>query len=168
MEITPNPFHTENTRKQIVDLVNTYAKEYVKAHKSLNADLYTTVTDNIKKEEAEGFSYEKKYGNDEPYKGKALGTRIDFAYYKFQKNEQTDRFEAMIPIELHRQEVDTGFFSDGEMQDNYHEYSVTLAYYEDKKKWLITSLEPGYSDVTGTFGNKDVMEGKDVVKSTFK
>lgn len=160
VDVTPDPFSEKNVRKQIVQLINNYAKQYVKAHKTQNADVYTTLTDSLKNDEAEEIASDKEF--ERTYKGKAIGTRIDFGSYEFKKDEETDRYQVEITVEFHKKERTYRSWDDGDepLEEKIFQNKVTLLYFEEKKKWLIAGFD--YD-----FGQSE-MEGKEVVKSEFK
>ena len=88
-----------------------------------------------------------------PYKGVALGTRIDFAQLEF--SYEDGYYVVEIPVEFHSKNNDN---LEDRMEEEFETFMVTLRYNEKGKRWLIHWSDIGY----GSF------EGKGVVKSEFQ
>lgn len=166
VDVTPDPFSSDKAEKQAIQVVNQYVKERVAAYKKLDASLFTVLDDNAKKSETEAIKSMKEY--EKTYLGKALGTRIDFSYTEFNKNDETDRYEVKVPVEFHVKEVTRGkyFGSDDPMEEEFKEMTLTLTYQEKQKKWLVSEVKDRYTTID-YWSDDNIMKGKRVKKSTF-
>ncbi|WP_028777817.1 TcaA 3rd/4th domain-containing protein [Shimazuella kribbensis] len=163
INITPVPFATEPTRKPIIELINTFSKQDLESRVKQNANVLTTIGDTLRTKYIEDINDDVKYKYT--WKGKALGTRIDFDNISLSQNEQTKIYEAVVPLEIHAKYKQYGtFFSspNDPLEDKIDYYKITLSYNEKTKKWLVTTID------STNYSTDDYFNGKNTIKSEFK
>lgn len=161
VDLTPKPFQSQENKQQVVNVINQFAKERIQAYVTLNGNVFTTVDDNVKKGFIDEISVDKELKNT--YKGKALGTRIDFDHLDINWNDTNSRYEITLPVEIHElfKKYTSWDSKDEPMDEEYLEYMITLYYDENKKNWVITNID-------NYFFWDNYMQGKDIVKTEFK
>jgi uncharacterized membrane protein YvbJ len=161
-DITPKPFAEEATRKPIVDLINQFVKEELQALIKHNANLLTTVDDNLKAEYVNEINDDVKFNYT--WKGKAHGTRIDFDHVSLSKDEDTGIYQVTIPVEIHASYKEYSSFenTNSPTEEKTEPYHFTLSYNEKRKKWLISKTKKQY------FNSESEFTGNNTVKSEFK
>lgn len=162
VDITPQPFTTEATRKPIVDLINNFVKQELQALVKHDANLLTTVDDNLKAAYVNDINDDVKYKYT--WKGKAHGTRIDFDHVTLSKDEETGVYKVKIPVEIHSSYKEFNEYENANspIDKTAEPHHFTLSYNEKSKKWLISSTSKQYYTSEGEFS------GKNTVKSEFK
>jgi hypothetical protein len=162
VNITPVPFATNATRKPIITLINNYSKQELLALVNHDPNKFTTIGDSLKARFIETINNNVQY--KETWKGKALGTRIDFDNVTLSLNEETKIYEATVPVEIHAKYRKYSSYDSGDepLEDKVDYYKLTLSYNEKTKTWLITDKEDQYSNTSNYFN------GKNTVKSEFK
>lgn len=162
VNITPVPFTTEATRKPIIDLINLFAKQDIESRVKHNANVFTTVGDSLKALFISNINSDVQ--NEYTWKGKALGTRIDFDNITLFQDEETKIYQAKVPVEVHAKyrkyySIDSG---NEPLEDKVEYYEIILSYNEKTKKWLVESYDDKYYDMDAYF------KGKSTIKSEFK
>src|SRR5699024_9799052 len=89
----------EETKKEIISLLNKFSKEYVSAYVSLDIGKLKNISDSLKVSVHDDIEFAKTY--DYTYKGKVYGTRIDFSNVQYSV-EGGERYYVQIPMEVHR------------------------------------------------------------------
>lgn len=160
VDLTPNPFPDKKARDRIVQTINTFFKQWFAAKEKLNSSIVTVGDDNLMKEMTEEIEDEKSKKDDwwyEPFKGKPLGTRIDFGGLRF----TDDPYVVKIPVEFHSKNNEV---YREVMTEESEKRWVLLRYNEKSKQWVIHSFQ----DNMGFLESDYVFQGEDVVKSEFK
>ncbi|MBU8656839.1 MULTISPECIES: TcaA 3rd/4th domain-containing protein [Bacillus] len=156
-DLTPNPIIDKAFKDNIKQEINDFAKQMVEAKNSKDANKLKNVSDNLKKEYIKVIA---DYDANNYYEGKALGTRIDFSNATYELGSGGSHL-VHIPVEFHVKEREVFEYVDSESEEGFSEVELTLEYMEDKKTWLISSVEDDYST------NDEYMTSKEVEKTTF-
>ena len=118
-----------------------------------------TASESLIEDHAKRINYNKLNGSY--WKGKALGTKIDFknAELKYESSQYT----VQVPVEFHYKEREyyKGMTDHEPLEEVFEESLVIMIYDEKSKRWLVSSVE---SENFGLFG---YMENKDVIISKF-
>lgn len=97
------------------------------------------------------------------WKGKALGTRIEFEFENVTFSKENDQYQVKLPVEFHSEQMEYYGFNEGDpLEEVFEEYLVVVTYDEKSKQWTIDELEDYYFDTV------EFMKEKEVVKSDFK
>lgn len=141
-DITPNPFLDATTKKQLIQTINTYARERVEAMKQVSTQPYTTIDELYKSKLEDDFENKRKYNSDEQYKGEAIKTVIDVKEGFVTLAHKTDQLKVIVPVRFHYRErtYDRTVRKDEPLKENNEEAYVWLIYDEKQKKWLISAL----------------------------
>jgi uncharacterized membrane protein YvbJ len=159
IDVTPNPFADKDNKDQLVQTINDFAKQQIQALVQKDATIIKTASDNIIKKYAGDIQFDKT--NESYWKGKALGTRIDFGNVTL--TNEKDQYQVKIPVEFHYMQKEYFGFNDGEPLEVFGDSSLVLITYNDEsKKWIISEIESNY------FNNDEMMKGEEVVKTEFK
>ncbi|WP_445662399.1 TcaA 3rd/4th domain-containing protein [Bacillus sp. FSL W8-0645] len=156
-DLTPNPIIDKTFKENIKQEINDFAKQRVEAKNSKDANKLKNVSDNLKKEYIKVIA---DYDANNYYEGKALGTRIDFSNATYELGSGGSHL-VHIPVEFHVKEREVFEYVDSESEEGFSEVELTLEYMEDKKTWLISSVEDDYST------NDEYMTSTEVEKTTF-
>ncbi|WP_221568715.1 hypothetical protein [Alkalihalobacillus sp. TS-13] len=159
IDVTPSPFVTKESRDNVMQTINDYARQRIQALVQQKPSIITTASDNIVKQFTEDIENDKFLKNY--WKGEALGTRIDFG--KVTLTQEDEQYQAKIPVEFHNKAKEyKGYNDDEPLEEEFIELNLTLDYDQKSNKWIISNSEPI------NFSDDDFMTGKDVVKSQFK
>lgn len=148
-DITPNPFSNAGIKKQLIQTINTYAQERVKAMKQVSTEQYTTIDAQYKSILEDDFEGKRKYNSDEEYKGEAIQTVIAVHKGHITFSQSANDFMIQVPVRFHYREKTYGRFDrkDQPLEEKNEEAYVWLRFDEKQKKWLITRLDTiFYSD----------------------
>ncbi|MCS1352549.1 TcaA 3rd/4th domain-containing protein [Mechercharimyces sp. CAU 1602] len=160
IDITPHPFSDKKSQKPITKLINDYTKQWIEARKTRNANIITTLADDELNDEIKHIDYMKEF--ERTFKGSAIGTRIDYGTVELTK--EGDRYQVKLLVEFHSKYEEYSKYShddDDPLVEHINKKQVTLTYFDEKKKWLISGFDSSYG-----YGKE--MNGKMVVKSKFK
>ncbi|WP_416332444.1 TcaA 3rd/4th domain-containing protein [Laceyella tengchongensis] len=158
IDITPNPFITKEQQKVVQDVINTFAKQYIKAHVTGNPNVLTVADDSFRSGISNYIHTAISVGST--FKGKALGTRIDLDHANL--SFENGLYRVKIPVEFHQTFIELNKYSTNTTpEEKYDKQEVTLTYNEKTKTWIVTDSESGYF-------TDDVFNGKNTVKSVFK
>ncbi|MFP3752119.1 TcaA 3rd/4th domain-containing protein, partial [Bacillus altitudinis] len=156
-DLTPNPIIDKAFKENMKQVINDFAKQRVEAKNSKDANKLKQVSDNLKKEFIEVIA---GYDSKNYYEGKALGTRIDFSKATYEIGSGGSHL-IHIPVEFHDKEREVLEYVDSESEEGFSEVELTLEYIEDKKSWIISSVEDDYSY------SDDYMTSTEVEKTSF-
>lgn len=156
-DLTPNPIIDKTFKENIKQVINDFAKQRVEAKNSKDANKLKNVSDNLKKDYIEVIA---DYDSNNYYEGKALGTRIDFSKATYELGSGGSHL-LHIPVEFHVKEREVFEYVDSESEERFSEVELTLKYIEDKKTWLISSVEDDYS------ADDEYMTSSEVEKTSF-
>lgn len=164
VDLTPIAFNSQESKTQATETINSFFRTEMVALVQQDVNKLNNASDNLKKKYAEQISRLKKY--DSYWKGKTLGTRIDYSQAKIRLNSSNNQYEVSIPVEVHYLSKEYGGILDKDsdpLEDNYQEFIVTIVYQEPTKSWVIDKIDPDYSG-----GSSSYMTSNLVVKSEFK
>lgn len=155
IDITPMLLSDTNTTKQLTDTINDYAQEHINSLVEQDIKILKTASESLIEDHAKRINYNKLNGSY--WKGKALGTKIDFKNAKL-KNEST-QYTARVPVEFHYKEKEyyKGMTDHESLEELFEESLVTLIYEEESKRWLVSSVESDNFGVLGYMENKDIV-----------
>jgi uncharacterized membrane protein YvbJ len=145
-DITPNPFLDTATKKQLIQTINTYAKERVEAMKQVSTKPYTTIDPQYKSKLEDDFKSKREFNSDEQYKGEAVQTVIAVHQGRVTFAQDANLLKIQVPVQfLFRERIyDQTDRKDEPLEENHEESYVWLIYDEKQKKWLITGLDTIY------------------------
>lgn len=158
IDVTPNPLTDGHTHKQVINTINDYAKEHIKALVKQDTGGLKSATDSLVKEHATDIQFDKT--NEHYWKGKALGTRIDIGNAVFDNIE--DQYQISIPVEFHydKKEYVKGFTDKEPLEEVFENATVIINYDEKAKDWLI-------SEVQSKYFNNEEFNGENIIKTDF-
>lgn len=134
-------------RKELTDVINTFAKQYIEAQKKKDDSVIKVKTDN--------FNVRVPY-EDETFEGELIQTAIDFkeSYVDYEEPEKKIRLYASITYT--EKLISEG--STSEEERKVYEGQFELVYDQKSKKWLINNKTPSFlSDVDYSESNPDAV-----------
>lgn len=137
----------DTVNKELMDnlseVILLYGEEYVEAHAANDAKIYTTVTEKLRKNFQEDFSY----NIDFEYNFTGQLDKIEINYDELEFYEEN---EVAIPVNFHF--TASTFYSDEqpELEEQIDTVTLIMVFDSDKEKWLI-----GGTGSYSSFGNSD-------------
>ncbi|MGM0924631.1 MAG: TcaA 3rd/4th domain-containing protein, partial [Bacillota bacterium] len=155
LDVTPDPFADSKIKDQVVNTINTFAKQHIESFVKQDAGVITTATDSIIKEHANDIQFDKS--NEHYWKGEALGTKIDIE--KATLSTVEDQHQVIIPVEFHynQKEYIKGFTDNEPLEEVIESASVVLTYNDQSTQWLVSEIQSDYFN-SGEFNGKDVIQ----------
>ncbi|MGD6845756.1 TcaA 3rd/4th domain-containing protein [Bacillus infantis] len=156
IEMKFQPFSDESTKKELIESINTFAKQEMEALIKQDPSLVTAASHNMITDLTKDIQFDVKQKHY--WKGEALGTRINTADPALINKE--GEYAISVPVEFHykRNEYIKGFNEDKPLEESYNRFSVFLTYDASSKEWLVSAMYPTI---------RDAFESKSVVETAF-
>ncbi|SHF30497.1 hypothetical protein SAMN05444392_11449 [Seinonella peptonophila] len=140
-DLTPNPFSSPELKKPMLDLINRYAKERVKAKLTSSTKPYTSIHSKLKEKYEGEFRDQKQFQSGDRYQGVAVKTIVN-PLKATATIENDGQVKVKIPVQFHFRERVYGNFDHGDepLEDVVEDAYVWVVYDEQSKEWLITDL----------------------------
>lgn len=169
-DLTPIAFQSPESRTKITKMINEYFQSEVAAYtnKDKNKLVHLKKSTYFYKELTQVIDRLRDYNLS--WRGKIVGTKIDYSKAEVKGNPQMGGYYVMIPVDAHYFSNDDDTLSDElsstePLQDNYKDYYATLFYNQTEKKWEIESMDRAlFNDRE----SPDYMTGPDVVSTEIK
>lgn len=162
VNITPIAFTSKKSKQNATKIINDFFKSEMVALVNQDVNKLVNVSDNLRKKYTEDITNLKE--SKSWWKGKTVGTRIDFSQAEIRFDEYDNLYEVNIPVEVHyNYRKYSELSNEGPLKDEFKEYIVRLVYDYNKKTFLIDRLGSDYSSYRDSY-----MKHPLVVKTEFK
>ncbi|WEG11016.1 hypothetical protein PU629_12595 [Pullulanibacillus sp. KACC 23026] len=150
MDLEPSPFYSDTTKKQIVNTINTFAKQRWQALTKQTPSLLTVATSSAKQTIETAIQKDEAQGDS--VIGQLLGTKIDFDMAELNQ-VSSNQYTYRILVQIHTKEAKIkGNKPSAQLNNQKEGVFLTLCYDTKLKAWIITKIESAnYTDRTSPF-----------------